>query len=198
MNHPNPQDRKNSIRIAKEWKAKKPVFFDTETTGVGPHDVLVEIGIVDLQGNSIYSTLIKPPFPIPPESTAIHEITNADVKNERNFGKVWAEIQTAFKGHLVIAYNADFDVRLMQQSATKAGLKWKTPWTDVQDLMELYAAYYGQPGTRHRYKWQKLANAGKQCNIALPNSHHAIDDAKLAAAVLRFMAKEEAVQQSLF
>lgn len=198
MNHPNPQDRENAIRIAREWEARNPIFFDTETTGVGPHDVIVEIGVVDLQGVELFSTLIKPPFPIPPESTAVHKITNADVRNEPVFADVWQDMKSVFNGRLVVAYNADFDVRLMKQSVGKAGLNWQAPWVEVVDIMEVYAAYYGQPGTRHTYKWQKLANAGKQCNISLPNSHEAVDDAKLTAALLRYMAKVEAVQQSLF
>lgn len=196
--HPFPEDREAAIRLAREWEARDPVFFDTETTGVGPQDVLVEIGVVDLHGHELYSSLIKPPFPIPPESTAVHKITNADVRDEPTFEQVWPAIQKVFKNRLVVAYNADFDVRLVQQSVLNAGLTWHAPWAEAVDLMVPYAMYYGQPGTRDKYKWQKLELAGKQCNIPLPNSHEAVDDAKLTAALLRHMAKIEAVQQSLF
>ena len=198
LNHPFPEDREAAIQLTRAWEARDPVFFDTETTGVGPQDVLVEIGIVDLNGVELYSSLIKPPFPIPPESTAVHKITNADVKDEPQFIDVWPAIRGVFKDRLVVAYNADFDVRLLKQSASLAGLTWKNPWAEVVDLMVPYAMYYGQPGTRDKYKWQKLENAGKQCNITLPNSHEAVDDAKLTAALLRHMAKIEAIQQSLF
>jgi DNA polymerase III epsilon subunit-like protein len=36
-----------------------------------------------------------------------------------------------------------------------------------------------------------LEFAGKFCGIDLPNNHHAIDDAKLTAALLKYLAEFE-------
>ena len=44
----NPAARKEAVLLARQWLAKKPVYFDTETTGISPHDVIVEISVVDL------------------------------------------------------------------------------------------------------------------------------------------------------
>ena len=38
----------------------KYVILDTETTGLRENDVLLQIGIIDLDGNILMDTLIKP------------------------------------------------------------------------------------------------------------------------------------------
>ena len=59
------------------------VFFDLETTGINPNtDRIVELSYLKVypNGNEEGKTLrVNPGIPIPPESTAIHDITDADV-----------------------------------------------------------------------------------------------------------------------
>jgi DNA polymerase III epsilon subunit-like protein len=55
---------------------------DLETSGTGPNDAVVEIGVVDLVGGEIVivgSDLVRPPDAIPPQASAIHQITDNDV-----------------------------------------------------------------------------------------------------------------------
>ncbi len=57
-------------------------IVDLETTGTAPNDAVVEIGAVDLVGGEIIligSDLVPPPAPIPPQASAIHQITDDDV-----------------------------------------------------------------------------------------------------------------------
>jgi exodeoxyribonuclease X len=57
-------------------------IVDLETTGTTPNDAVVEIGAVDLVGGEIIlsgSDLVPPPAPIPPQASAIHQITDDDV-----------------------------------------------------------------------------------------------------------------------
>ena len=62
-----------------------PTLFritDLETSGTGPNDAVVEIGVVDLVGGEIVivgSDLVRPPDAIPPQASAIHQITDNDV-----------------------------------------------------------------------------------------------------------------------
>jgi DNA polymerase-3 subunit epsilon len=56
--------------------------------------------------------------------------------------------------------------------------------------MRLYAQFYGEwDPMRNSYRWQKLEDAGRQCGIAMPNSHRALEDALLAKAVLEHIAR---------
>src|ERR687894_935736 len=63
----------------------KPTHFrivDLETTGMTPNDAVVEIGAVDLIGREIILIgfdLVRPPVPIPPQASAIHQITDENV-----------------------------------------------------------------------------------------------------------------------
>ena len=72
----------------------KPAHFrivDLETTGTTPNDAVVEIGAVDLIGREIIpigSDLVRPPVPIPPQASAIHQITDEDVGAVPRLGEV--------------------------------------------------------------------------------------------------------------
>ena len=63
------------LQRARQILAYDPIFIDTETTGFSPDDVVIEIGVVDLNGDTLYESLIKPSTPIPPDSIAVHGIT---------------------------------------------------------------------------------------------------------------------------
>ena len=62
-----------------------PTLFritDLETSGTGPNDAVVEIGVVDLVGGEtiiVGSDLVRPPVPVSPEASAIHQIVDDDV-----------------------------------------------------------------------------------------------------------------------
>jgi DNA polymerase-3 subunit epsilon len=63
-------------------------FFDLETTGINiTNDRIIEIAVIKLMPNGEVlkkTHLVNPGIPIPPESTAIHGITNEDVNGQTN------------------------------------------------------------------------------------------------------------------
>jgi len=65
------------------------VFLDLETTGLSPRDDgITEIGAVILRAGEEpreWSTLVKPPLPIPPEIAALTGITNEMVRDAPRF-----------------------------------------------------------------------------------------------------------------
>ena len=69
---------------------KRPIaFFDLETTGLNiTHDRIVEVSVLRINVNSEEEQRtwrINPGSPIPPETTAIHGISDADVAHEKTF-----------------------------------------------------------------------------------------------------------------
>ncbi len=61
------------------WKSDPWLVVDTETTGVGPDDEIVELGALVFHGGRVTdrrNVLVKPSKPIPEEATAVHGITN--------------------------------------------------------------------------------------------------------------------------
>ena len=70
---------------------KPIVFFDLETTGVNTsQDKIVQIGAIKLNTDGteeVKNVLINPTIPIPPGATAVHGISDEDVKDKPTFTK---------------------------------------------------------------------------------------------------------------
>lgn len=73
-----------------ELNLKKPlIFFDLETTGVNvTKDRIVELSYIKIypNGKEEERTIrLNPEMPIPPQATAVHHITDEDVKDKPTF-----------------------------------------------------------------------------------------------------------------
>ena len=182
--------RREAIQIAQERLKSQPIFLDTETTGTDPNDNIVEISVIDHDGSILVNTLVKPVGKISPGAMAVHGITDAMVVDAPRWNEVWPEVEAVLTGRLLGIYNADFDLRMMQQSHAHNWMQWKAPvGMEVFCIMKLYAQFYGEWNNRRgNYRWQSLENAGKQCGIPLPNSHRAKDDTLLTREILLHMA----------
>jgi DNA polymerase-3 subunit epsilon len=182
-------DREQAIESAKDIIARKPLYLDTETTGMKDHDEIIEICILNWDGEVLLDSLVNPTRMIPPDATRIHGITYSMVRNSPHWSEVWEQVVQLVSGHIVGIYNADFDIRMMKQSHNINQIKWDSSHIQPFCIMKLYAKFYGQWNDFKRsYRWQSLENAGKQCNINLPNTHRAKDDTLLTRAVLHHIA----------
>lgn len=180
--------KENAIQTAIRWIAEKPVYIDTETTGLEKTDEIVEISIVDFDGSLLFSSLVKPSKPIPAEASRIHGITNEMVSSTQSWLIMWPSIRNFLYGRTIAAYNAPFDLRMMQQSHSA----YKFPWREnfkVIDVLLLYSDYRGvwNP-VRGSMKYFKLEEAGRFFQIALPNAHRSTADSLLTRAVLHSIA----------
>ena len=109
-------NRQKIIDYARSKISENPVYLDTETTGLETSDEIIEIAIVDTHGLVIYETFIRPTKLIPPAATNIHHITNEMVQNSPNWADKWPEIRQILVSHPIGMYNAEFDLRMIQQS----------------------------------------------------------------------------------
>jgi DNA polymerase III epsilon subunit-like protein len=181
--------RQAAILLARQKIALKPIFLDTETTGLGPGAEIVDICLLEHDGGVLIDTLVKPVAMIPADATRVHGITNAMVAHAPTWKEVWPQVAAALGGRQAAIYNMAYDVRLMQQSHRQHRLQWSDPGAQFFCIMELYAQFNGAWDRRHgSFRFQSLAAAGEQCRIALLNSHRARADAALAREVLRYMA----------
>lgn len=172
------------IDIAKSiWSKKnKYVILDTETTGLGDKDVIVQIGIIDLDGNVLLDSLVKPSKKkrIPSNATAIHGIKMEMLENQPSFKDLHKEFFKIIKSKTVLIYNAEYDARLITQTANQDGFKLIN--IDALCLMKAYAIFVGDWSDYHQdYRYQKLP-AG---------DHSAIGDCKATLKILKEMADAE-------
>lgn len=173
--------RQRAIKTAQEYWLARPLFIDTETTGLDGLAEIVEISILDQDGSVILDTLVRPMRRIPQDVIRVHGITNEMVREAPTWAEIWPQVEDVLKERFVGVYNAEFDLRMMRQSHHSNGMAWQFHENRFFCIMKLYAQFRGL------YRWQKLEAAGRQCGIALPNSHRAKDDALLARAVLHHM-----------
>ncbi|GIV66093.1 MAG: DNA polymerase III subunit epsilon [Bellilinea sp.] len=180
--------RQQVIEKARQWLSEKPVFIDTETTGLDKTAEIVEIAVIDDDGSTLFESFVKPFKPIPPDLTAIHGIDNQMVAKAPTFPVVWANLRGLLLNRKIAVYNAEFDLRMMRQSYEIYKLVWKERFATF-DIMQLYAAFRGEwDTTRRAYRFFKLEEAGRSFQIPLPNSHRAADDARLTRALLHAIA----------
>jgi DNA polymerase-3 subunit epsilon len=101
------------------------VAIDTETTGLGSKDRIIEFGAIEIIGRKLgrrYSQRINPQMEIKEDATKIHGITNADVAGEPMFVDVIDDF-LAFVGKAdLIGHNLGFDVRMVNREVKRLGL----------------------------------------------------------------------------
>lgn len=124
-------------------RVAQAVLLDTETTGMDPlADRVIELALVKFEYDrdssavgrvlGVYDGLEDPGMPIPPESTAVHHITDAMVAGQRLDE---AAIERLLDGvGVVIAHNAGFDRPFVERRLPGfAALPWacslrEVPW----------------------------------------------------------------------
>ena len=154
---------------------KRGVILDIETTGLlnDPYAEIIEIAVIDMEGNVLLDTLVKPRRAIDENGKAfqVNGITNEMVKNARSWQAVCGDLMEILWGQekIALAYNAKFDIAMIErQSAAKL---------ESECLMELYSRWYGGY-TRH-----KLCDAAAHFGITATQTHRAVDDCQMALAV---------------
>lgn len=157
------------------------VFFDLETTGTNVlRDRIVEISYIKVMpsGEETERTLrINPEMPIPPESTAIHHITDEDVKDCPTFKQVAKELAQVFLGCDIAGFNSNrFDVPLLVQEFSHAGVTidlTRHKFVDVQNIF-------------HKMEQRTLVAAYKfYCGKDLTEAHSANADTRATYEVLK-------------
>jgi DNA polymerase-3 subunit epsilon len=184
--------RAAAIRKAQQELALQPVYLDTETTGLQANDQIVELCILDAQGEALVDSLVRPTAPIPFVVTRIHGITNAMVRDAPTWAELWLTVAPLLVSYRIAIYNAEFDLRLMQQTHQLYGLNWPGNLLSSVCIMQLYAQYVGQRGSHGYFKMHSLSKALQQCQIQPPSesAHRAHADALASRALLHYLAAQ--------
>ena len=186
------QDRRAAIAKAQIELKKQPIYLDTETTGLKNADQIVEICLLEHDGTVLFESLVKPTVKIPPDAVRVHHITDALVAAAPTWLELWPQLEPLLAQRRIAIYNADYDLRLMQQSHRAHRLEWTLPVSSFC-IMKLYAQYRGDWNSRSgSYRWYSLEDARYQCGLDLPNAHRARADTLLSRALLLWLAAQAA------
>lgn len=160
-------------------------ILDTETTGLEKSDEIVEITVLDFEGNVLLDTLVKPTCKISKQAAAVHGITKKMLKDAPSWSEVVNIYREVTDGKTVLAFNEKFDKRLIQQTSKAAGVT--NPRRNWACVMLAYSEWHGEVG-RGEYRWQKLETAKKQLGIETRGvAHRAKSDATATLEVLKAM-----------
>lgn len=94
------------------------ILMDTETTGLSSKDQVIEIAAINTKGEVLVGQPVKrfkPTVPINPAAQVVHGISMEDLENCPSFVE-FESINQLFVGKILVAYNAKFDKRLLNQS----------------------------------------------------------------------------------
>lgn len=152
------------------------VAFDTETTGLWAQaHRIVEIGAIRFNLSSdtteVFSTLVNPQRPMPPEVIAIHGITDEMVADAPTIDNALPAFIEFCSDSILIAHNAPFDISFVACELERTGLKFGDNL--ILDTVDIYRRLYpGLPA----YSLLKLA---QQFELAQTQDHRAVADAVL-------------------
>ena len=165
-----------------QLKLERPlVFFDLETTGTSiTRDRIVEISCIKVYPDGHdeeFTSRVNPGIPIPPASTAVHHITDEDVKDMPMFAELAPKIREIFTDADIAGFNSNkFDVPLLIEEFGRVGMNFKVSLHKFVDVQNIF----------HKMEQRTLVAAYKfYCGKDLEEAHSANADTRATYEVLK-------------
>ncbi|MEA1885766.1 MAG: 3'-5' exonuclease [Bacteroidota bacterium] len=165
-----------------ELNLRRPLaFFDLETTGVNvARDRIIEISVVKIHPDGReewYTKRLNPGMPISPQASAIHGITDEDVKDCPSFREIGKNLAKFLEGCDLAGYNAiRFDIPLLAEEFLREEIEFdirKRKYIDVQVIF-------------HKKEQRTLSAAYMfYCKKKLSNAHSARADTEATVEILK-------------
>ena len=179
---------------AARW-ADTLAVFDLETTGIEVDTcriVTAHVGVLGASGEVIERRewIVDPGVEIPTAASLIHGVTTERARLEgRSAPTAVAEIVAALadvagRGLPIVAYNAAYDLTLLEREAIRYGLTPLPGPGPVIDPLVIDKAV-----DRYRRGKRTLTAAAEHYGVALPNAHYAVADAVAAGRVSQAIAR---------
>ena len=169
------------------------VYLDLETTGLYDDDEIVQIAIIDDDGETLLASLCRPVnHEAWYQAEQIHGIAPADVAEAPALDELRPAIIEAVTGKRVVIYNVSFERQFLREELRRARI--------CECAMEAFAEEYGDFNEYHgSYTWQTLSTAADHVRFEWPGeAHDATADCLATRAVWHWLTKpeeQERVQQ---
>jgi DNA polymerase-3 subunit epsilon len=179
--HPNYKDKRDAIEWARHVMRLKDrhVILDTETTGLGNRDEIIQLAVIDLYGKTLFNENMRPTTKktISKDASVIHGLTMEVLANCPIFRDFEKSLEKAIGRKNIITYNAKYDMRMYKQTYKQAGGflpsgEWICAMLEYAKFVGEWNDYYGN------YKWQKLEGG----------DHTALGDCLVTLELIRSMA----------
>ncbi len=161
---------------------KNPIIFlDLETTGVDAAvDRIVEVSMVKVMPDGreeVKTRRINPEMPIPPQATAVHGISDDDVKDCPTFKEIAKSLAAWIEGADLAGYNSNkFDIPVLAEEFLRAGVDVNLKKRKLVDVQNIF----------HKMEQRTLVAAYKfYCGKELVDAHSAEADTMATYEVLK-------------
>ncbi|MDR3250321.1 MAG: 3'-5' exonuclease [Tannerella sp.] len=157
------------------------VFFDLETTGINiAKDRIVEISLLKIMPDGTEDSKtrrINPQMHIPEQATAIHGITDDDVKDCPTFKMISKSLVQCIEGCDLAGFNSNkFDIPMLAEEFMRADLDIDLNNRRLIDVQTIF----------HKMEQRTLIAAYKfYCGKDLENAHQAESDTRATYEVLK-------------
>jgi len=162
------------------------IIVDTESTGVDKRAEITELAIVNYRdGQVLFNSLLRPYNLDGYENSkarGVSGISTRELLNAPSLLEVWDEVFMALQWKHLTAFNADFDIRMIRNSAHTWGID--IPPFEGTCLMKLATAFFNLD------YFVSLDEAAKHFGIDLGKRHRALGDALLTREVVMKMKEK--------
>jgi DNA polymerase III subunit epsilon len=170
----------NSLEIP--LKNLPVVIFDLETTGFHPEKgaVVISVGAIKMVGSKIlkdevFYSLVKTDTPIPNEISTLTNIYNKDLHDAPEARGMLIDFFSFIGSNLLVAHHAKHELAFMQKlTHNQLSSKFEHRIVDTSFFISLMNPLL---------KSQSLEETCYRCGIEVTNRHHALEDAKMTAAI---------------
>jgi DNA polymerase-3 subunit epsilon len=175
-----PTDR-DAVMPHTNLKLERPLCcFDIEATGISPQfDHMIDLALLRLAPDgtrTIHTFRVNPQIPIPPDSTRIHGITDADVRDCPTFREVAPQILSLLTDVDLAGFNLlRFDIPLLVAEFARCDLVYDPTTASVVDAQRIF----------HRREPRDLTAAlAFYCHELHVGAHGALPDAEATLRVI--------------
>lgn len=161
---------------------QKPlIVFDLETTGISiSNDRIVEIACIKVfpdGSEETYLQRINPGIPIPKEVSAIHGITDEDVKDKPSFAELASQLASFIQGCDFAGFNSNkFDFPMLVEEFLRAGIDFDVENRKFIDAQRIF----------HTMEPRNLSAAYRfYCDKELKNAHSAEADTRATWEIIQ-------------
>jgi len=161
--------------------------FDIETTGLSVnYDKIIEISAIKLKNNQVidqFNTFINPERPLSMLTTKLTSIKNSDVALAPKIDEVIPKFKEFFKGSVMVAHNAHFDMGFIYYTLKQFGL-YEEEYPTIDTLQIARSVYANE------LKRFNLKAVSKFFKVNLEQHHRAEYDTKATSEIFLHMIRD--------
>ena len=160
-------DKRKISFYVRELLSDEPLILDTETTGLGYDDEVLELCIIDCDSSVLFESYFNPHnCSVDDGAYRVHGLSSKYLSQFPVIDDYYDDVNSLLFNRSVIIYNSGFDVRLLRQSFREEISFFNTSFFCA---MEICSAYFG---ATNRHGTRSLVNSVRAAGIDFRGRPH--------------------------